>query len=363
MRFYRVIGTKQGLLVLSSIVSVLLIVVYFLFPAIRNNTRDQYEQEAARIMKASIDIISAYCRDNEINIDRINDPALTGLVGGEMTGITTTLGHLEAKRTTLDPRFASLVVELLTQAGVKRGDTIAIGSSGSFPALMIASLAAAEAMQIYPRVIISLGSSSYGANNPDFTLLDIYILLLESGIFSTGPAAVSLGGEYDTGAGFDEDALQAMKSKIIESGYPFIYEPELKSNVRKRDEIYSMAGTNNISAFINTGGSYANMGSDPLSLMIPPGLVGPVKIPEEDSRGLIFSMLSRDIPVIHLLYIKGLVQRYNMEWDPVSSESDNEFSERRERADILVIITGISAIVLFALFLFRFSKLKNMKSS
>ncbi|TFH36998.1 MAG: poly-gamma-glutamate system protein, partial [Bacteroidia bacterium] len=146
MRFYRVIGTKQGLLVLSSIVSVLLIVVYFLFPAIRNNTRDQYEQEAARIMKASIDIISAYCRDNEINIDRINDPALTGLVGGEMTGITTTLGHLEAKRTTLDPRFASLVVELLTQAGVKRGDTIAIGSSGSFPALMIASLAAAEAM-------------------------------------------------------------------------------------------------------------------------------------------------------------------------------------------------------------------------
>jgi len=314
-------------------------------------------------MAASIDIISEYCRDHQVNIDMINDPAFTGLVGTEMSGITTTIGHLEAKRTTIDPLFASLVVELLAEAGVKSGDTIAIGSSGSFPALLIASLAAAEAMQLHPRVIISLGSSSYGANNPEFTILDIYQLLLENGIFSTGPSAISLGGEYDRGVGFDEDALQLMESKIKKSGYPFIFEPDLKSNVRRRDEIYSMAGKVHIKAFINTGGSYANMGTDPLSLKLQPGLVGEVKIPGEESQGLIFLMLSRQIPVIHLLYIKGIVQRYNMEWDPVSSSAGDESVAISTKSSNRAIIPAVCSIVLFALFLLRFSKLNNIKSS
>ncbi|MDH5466438.1 MAG: hypothetical protein OEY25_03365 [Candidatus Aminicenantes bacterium] len=36
-----------------------------------------------------------------------------------------------------------------------------------------------------------------------------------------------------------------------------------------------------------------------------------------EKRGVIFEMAERGIPVVHLLYIKGLVQRYGLSWDPV----------------------------------------------
>ena len=55
----------------------------------------------------------------------------------------TNTGSLEAKRTTLNPNWAAVVVQLLFDAGVERGGTIAIGVSGSFPALNLAAFSAA----------------------------------------------------------------------------------------------------------------------------------------------------------------------------------------------------------------------------
>lgn len=64
----------------------------------------------------------------------------TGMIGESYTGITTTLGAIEAKRTTAWPEMGALCVRLLHEAGVRSGDTVGAGFSGSFPAMDLAVL-------------------------------------------------------------------------------------------------------------------------------------------------------------------------------------------------------------------------------
>ncbi|MBE0602904.1 MAG: poly-gamma-glutamate system protein, partial [Deltaproteobacteria bacterium] len=106
-----------------------------------------------------------------VPIDRRLDANDTGLIGVEYTDITTTLGSLAAKRTSTNPAFAAVVVDMLYRAGVRPGDAVAVGFSGSFPALNIAVLSAAKALDLRPVIISSAGSSTYGANQPDMTWL------------------------------------------------------------------------------------------------------------------------------------------------------------------------------------------------
>jgi poly-gamma-glutamate system protein len=280
---------------------------------------------AARIMERSIVVIRDYCDRTGIEIDETIDPNRTGLVGPELSGLVTTLGHLEAKRTTTNPDMAGLIVHLLYQAGVGPGDTVAIGSSASFPALLVASLAAAKAMDVMPRAIISLGSSSYGATKTDFHLLDMVQLLLEKGVFEVPPAAVALGGGKDTGEGFEPGLRERLMAQIAATEYPFIKEPDLRRNVALRMGVYfGDSMRTRISAFIHTGGSYANMGTSSMVLKVKPGLNTRVSLPPESERGVLFEMAARGIPIIHLLFIRGLAVEYGLPWDPIPLPSPGQ---------------------------------------
>ncbi|HBK61259.1 MAG TPA: hypothetical protein DDZ84_10780, partial [Firmicutes bacterium] len=134
-----------------------------------------------------------------IHLDPELDPNSTGLIGAEFTPITTTLGVLEAKRTSTNPAFAALMVRYFLEAGLEPGDVVAVGASGSFPALVLATLAACRAVDLQPAVVYSIGASMYGANTPGFTFGDMLILLNHRGLLPYELAAVSLGGEGDAG--------------------------------------------------------------------------------------------------------------------------------------------------------------------
>lgn len=272
---------------------------------------------ASRIMEAAVAAIRNHHPGAGAMFDPGIDPNQTGLIGPEYSPLMTTLGQLESKRSTTNPNMAGLIVYLLYQAGVAAGDTVAIGSSGSFPALLVASLAAAKAMDVHPVGILSLGASSYGATDPDFDLLDIYAVLQRSGICSSPPAAASLGGEKDVGQDFDSAVRERLIRKIHNVGVPFIYEPDLSHNVAKRIMIYEDNARGRIAAFINSGGGYANLGTSPLALNLKPGLNAGIAIPPKEARGVLFEMAARNTPVIHLLYIKGLTQRFGLPWDPI----------------------------------------------
>ena len=227
------------IIILAGLVSLLFYLGSTVF--IKDTFFVQYSQvklKAAEIMQKAVSVIREHCFKSGVKIDEMTDPNNTGLIGSEFSEITTTLGHLQAKRTTTNPNFAALIVHFLNNADVSAGDTVAIGCSASFPALMIASLAAARAMEIHPVIIISLGASSYGANNMNFNLLNIYQLLLKEKVFDVQPAAISLGGEKDIGEGFKSSIKQQLIQQIQESKYPFIYEPDLQKNVLARKKIY-----------------------------------------------------------------------------------------------------------------------------
>ncbi len=288
---------------------------------------------ASRRMKEAVLAVRG-CRESRgIRIDPAKDINLTGLIGLETSPITTSLGNLEAKRTTVNPNFAGLIVWLLHQAGVHRGDTVAIGASSSFPALIIASLCAVQALELRGLLICSLGASQWGANHPDFNWLDMLACLNRSKLLSVRPIGLSLGGEGDVGKDVSPEGRALLLRLALETGLPVLSEPDLQKNVRERLRMFeTAAGGAGIQAFINVGGSFANMGTDSEVLKVKAGLAEFPCIPPAERRGVIFEMAAHRIPVIHLLYIKGLCDRYGQPWDPspLPEPGQGAFFEKKE---------------------------------
>lgn len=271
---------------------------------------------AAQIMEQAILAIRDVRERSGAGFDPRIDPNRTGLIGPEYSPLVTTVGELEAKRSTTNPNMAGLIVSLLERAGVRPGNRIAIGSSGSFPALLVASLAAAKAMDVRPVTILSLGASSYGAADPDFNLLDIYSILLREHICDAPPAAVSLGGEQDVGSDFDIEVRERLVKRIQAAGVPILDEPDLGRNVSERLRIYQGAAAGKIAAFINSGGGYANLGVSRMVLDLHPGLNTDPPLPPAAQRGVVYAMAALRVPVIHLLFVKGLAMQAGLPWDP-----------------------------------------------
>ena len=316
-------------------------------------------QSAAARMRSAMAAVRKHREAAGPPIDAALDPNHTGLIGPEYAELFTTLGDLEAKRTTTDPDVAALLVHLLGRAGVGEGDTVAVGASGSFPALLVATLVAAEALGARPVMILSLGASSYGATDPAFDLLALHQLLVAAGVIRTPPAAVSVGGARDVGGDFEPDVRERTLARIRESGVPLVEEPDLARNVARRMEIYfggapgGSAGQRRPAAFVNVGGGDANIGVSPTVLELRPGLADSVPLPPAAQRGVLHAMAARGVPVIHLLNIRDLALRHGLPWDPVPLPEPGMTRLTRggpERSPLLLAIAGawLAAMVILA---------------
>ncbi len=324
-------GNLRRRVVVSGIASLSLLLALRLFDfrtgvALRDS---EAVVRAGSLMEDAVAAIRQHCPD--ASIDPAVDLNKTGLIGPEYSPLLTSLGQLEAKRSSINPNVAGLIVHLLDEAGVTAGDTVAIGSSGSFPGFLAASLAACKAMKVRPVSILSLGASSYGATNTEFDLLDIYSVLRLAGLCDDPPAAVSLGGGKDSGLDFEPEVRDRLIRKIRATGLPFIDESDLSRNVSRRMAIYQREAKGKIAAFINSGGGYANIGTSPLVLNLKPGLNRFVTLPPREARGVLYEMAARNTPVVHLLFVKGLTQKFGLPWDPVPlpSPADSGFGEVR----------------------------------
>lgn len=281
-----------------------------------------YEQQvlAARIMQDSLAVIRQARLELEIPLDLELDPNETGLIGERFTMITTSLGNLEAKRTSTSPAFAALLVRFFHEAGLEQGATVAIGASGSFPGLIVATLAACQAMDLEPLVFYSVGASQYGANIPGFTFLDMLQHLQERGIFAYGIHLISLGGDNDRGEGMLFSEAQSIMLEIAQKAEaPFLFPENTADSVKQRLALYKEYNHGRSpEIFVNIGGAVPNIGNTSASLHLPSGLVKypPVKT-EHPERGLVFEYLEQGIPVIHLLNIRDLALNSGIVVDPV----------------------------------------------
>ncbi|MBN1273407.1 MAG: poly-gamma-glutamate system protein [Candidatus Aminicenantes bacterium] len=343
-----------------SFLAILSLVFFILSRLIPNwATRSLREDmlQASKLMSRSIKTLKDYRRAKGISIDPTIDINRTGLIGLETSPLTTSLGGLKAKRTSVNPDFAGLVVYLFKKAGVGTGDTIAVGASGSFPALILSVLSAAEVLKLDTLLYYSLGASQWGANHPEFHWLTMEDCLSRAGIFDTAPLAVSLGGEEDTGKNIGPELRAALLELVEKKGFRLLEEPDFEKNVASRMRIYlQAAGDKKIKAFINVGGNTPNIGVDSEILNLKPGLVQVTKIPPRPRRGMVFEMAARDIPVIHLLFIKGLAERYGLPWDPVPLPRPGEsplFSSVIEKHPSFFSLAVLYVILFTVVFLFR----------
>jgi len=301
----------------------ILLLGFFMTESFKSVQLSSYYSEqlkAAKLMESSLKIIKEERLKRGISIDLELDPNQTGIIGGEYTRLTTTLGNLIAKRTSTNPAFAALIVKYFKEAHLKKGDILAIGSSGSFPALTLATLCAAKALDLEPLLIYSIGSSEYGATLPEYTFVQMLEILNNANILPYHLLAISMGGYLDQAEGmFYPDSKQTIQKIAQASGAYFINIENMEENIMKRMTIYKKeAGDQAIKAFINIGGATSNYGNTTASITYPNGLVinGP-NIPDHPERGLIFEYQKLGIPVIHLLNIRDLAVKNGLPIDPV----------------------------------------------
>ncbi len=274
------------------------------------------------------------------SFDRENDPEESGLIGQEFTLTTTDRGVLEAKLTSVNPNFAALFVHYFLDVGLEAGDDIAIAMTGSFPALNIAVLAAAEELQLKPQVITSVGASMWGANNPDFTWLDMEKLLCDRGLLTTRSLAASLGGSNDRGRGMSPEGRQLLEQAVTRSGIPLIIRPTVDEAIQERIALFDEAAwPRGIKAYVNIGGSSASIGTRLNGTLIPSGVNRVLKPYNWSQRGVLHDYARRRVPVIHMLRIESIAQNHGF---PVAPDVVPAVGEgaifHREVYDLKVVI-------------------------
>jgi poly-gamma-glutamate system protein len=339
-------GTSRERLYLLGALGILFFALFKLVPP--GSPPDKGAMMRASEIMASAEKAVRECREARgVAPDPASDINLTGLVGIETSPVTTTLGNLEAKRTTTNPNFAGLLVRLLVDAGVRKSDVVAVGASSSFPALIVAVVAAARALDAEPLLICSLGASQWGANDPAFDWLDMYACLERGPGPKGGIVALAVGGDEDRGGELSAPGREFLEERIRRAGLPVVEGPTLERDVERRVRIYfEGASGRRIGAFVNIGGSWANIGTDPSVLRVAPGLARVPEIPPAGSRGVLQEMASRGVPVIHLLNIKGLAAAHGLPWDPspLPRPGEGDLYARPERLiGALAVFCGLYA--------------------
>lgn len=295
-----------------------------LFIAVENSKLDVKQKwyaeklDAARRAKMAQQCIKEFRLEKGVFIDVVNDPNETALIGEDLTPITTDRGDINAKIASTNPNFAAVIVELLKQAGVREKDHVAVAVTGSFPAINIAVFSALETLKLNPIVITSVGASNWGANDPQFTWLDMERLLVEKNIFRTRSIAASIGGGGDIGRGLSPEGREMIVQAIKRNNVEFINCEHIEESIDRRLEVYEKRSKGQpIKAYINVGGGIASLGTVVNGTLIPSGLSKELPVKNYPVRGVLIEMARRGVPIIHLYNIGQMWKEYELPLDPV----------------------------------------------
>ena len=313
---------KTSTLVFLSLLSL----VCFLI-AINTRTIDvsgSYEQkvQAAELMKKGMDVLKGSRMESGVFIDIENDPNETGLVGSPFSLITTDEGDLDSKLTTLDPNLSAGIVDLMVQLNLSSKDTVALLMTGSMPGANIAVLTACKALGIHPISITSVGASQWGANQVDFTWLDMEKILFENDLIPTKSIAASIGGRNDMGRLLSPAGRNIITDNIQYHDIPIIRKDRLAENIEHRMDIFSgIKKISNYKAVINVGGGVASLGTSFNLRLLPPGVVIRSDISNIGRPGGIEGVLSKflnsNVPGLHILNIRPLTEQFKMPFAPI----------------------------------------------
>jgi len=301
-----------------------LAVLALLFQALLDATRapvrqSDYELKLAAAERAAeaFSVLRAYRQLDDSHVDLLNDPAGTGLIGPEFSQITNAQGSLDAKLTSLNPNWAGVLVGEFRRAGLSQGDPVAVAVSGSFPGLNIALYAAMETLRLRPVVVTSVGSSMWGANDPDFTWLDMETILFDAGVFTTRSVMASFGGGNDMGRGLSPTGRSMIVASTERNGVPLLEVANIEQAVGRRMGFYeSESRGRSYRCYVNIGGGVASLGSSQNRPLIPSGLNLELGQHNWPRKGSLILFAEKGVPVIHLLRIVSLAQDFGLPVSP-----------------------------------------------
>lgn len=325
----------------------------------RSKIRQPYYAEkikAARMAREAMNYIKKYREDlrNRKPISLEWDPAGTGMIGEPMTEVTSNPGVLASKRTSANPNFAAAIVQMLKRAEVKKGDLVAVGFSGSFPALNICTLAAIETLELKPVIISSATASHWGANIPGLLWIDMERMLKGAGMFKNRSVAASLGGAEDKAKGLTDEGKRILEESINANGLRYIRSESYMDGLEQRMAIYDeAAGSDRYAAYINVGGGSISVGTTLGKKMFSPGLN---KRPPYSDGKEIDSVMMRfaktSVPVIHLSNMPKLAAKFGLPFEPKTMPRVGEGSvffrieHNRVLAGVMLAMIGLLLFVM-----------------
>ncbi|MFW6229123.1 MAG: poly-gamma-glutamate system protein, partial [Alkalispirochaeta sp.] len=284
------------------------------------------------------------------------------------TPLTSTLGSLPAKRSGTTPDAAALLVRLIRDAidvdTVREGGmVVAVNCSGSFPGFCVAALAACSALEIDAVATLSIGSSSWGANRPDFTLADIVAAASQGSaeragerLPSDGVVLVTPGGADDRGTDLDPGALEEALHRAEEKGFEVYVPGNLADAITRREERYNAAGE--VALFVSIGGNAVGTGAD-ADVAMWYGVLTPEDPEREtvlaggDRDGLVLRYLRKGVSVVQILNVEQLFSDRGVAFDPARPPAIGDGRLYRQRPGLVhriaLVVPGIVIVILLGI--------------
>ena len=371
-------GASQVQRALVAALAIVGLVAVEVFPTEERQPHYAEKMLAARKAQDAFEVIADASERKGLRVEPKFDPSGSRLVGDPLSPITSGSGSLVSKQTTVNPNFAAVVVEWLKDLRIKSGEVVAVGVSGSFPAVNVAVYAALHELGIEPVIITSTAASQYGANDPNFTWLDMEAALRKSQVFPYKSVAASLGGVGDDAIGLTNRGRNMLERAIERNKIPVLAEvkpkrlppietaendseqPELnftlvdQDRVRERVRVYhEVAGDRPIKAYVNVGGGTVSVGTKVGKRKFVPGVNSrPPKGIEDMPPSVLGAFLELGIPGIHLTQMIELAERHGLEIAPhVTPEagSGDIFQKRQANRWLAGIVLALILLSLFVI--------------
>jgi len=367
-------GASQVQRALVAALAVVGLVAVEVFPSEEQQAHYAEKMLAARKAQDALDIISEASERRGLQLRVDTDPSASRMIGEVLSPITSGSGSLVSKQTSVNPNFAAVVVQWLKDLRIKSGDVVAVGLSGSFPSMNIAVYSALHELGIEPIIISSTAASQWGANDPNFTWLDMEAVLRKNEVFPYKSVAASLGGVGDDAIGLTKRGRRMLERAIERNEIPYLADIEPtkldentddgaaqpRSNlglvdqdrVRERMRVYyEMAGDRTIKAYVNVGGGTVSVGTKVGKRKFLPGVnTRPPKGIEEMPPSVLGAFLETGVPGIHITRIIDLAEEFGLEIAPRATPDPGNGDVFQKRQPNRWLAGIVLALILLSLF-------------
>jgi poly-gamma-glutamate system protein len=368
-------GASQVQRALVAALAVVGLVAVEVFPSEEQQPHYAEKMLAARTAQEALDVIRDASERRGLHLRAKTDPSASRLIGEVLSPITSGSGSLVSKQTSVNPNFAAVLVQWLKELRIKSGDVVAVGVSGSFPSMNIAVYSALHELGIEPIIISSTAASQWGANDPNFTWLDMEAVLRKHQVFAYKSVAASLGGVGYDAIGLTKRGRRMLERAIERNEIPFLadIEPDTKraqivgeeeakpapnlalfdeDRVRERMRVYyERAGDRTIKAYINVGGGTVSVGTKVGKRKFSPGVnARPPKGIQEMPPSVLGAFLESGVPGIHVTQIIDLAEEYGLEIAPHVTPEPGTGAVFQKRQPNRWLAGIVLALILLSLF-------------